>query len=142
MDYVPHRSHSHEHLVEQHPVKWNDYQEVFNDRADNEEAFSTFFSQTKITAFFPTESETAGRKQIYIVSKPIVDVVVRDMLFDDEDRAGDIAMKMFEPVFSESDSGHIVAYSITIYNGTQFRWIVGLLSAGSSLFTMEAQHVD
>lgn len=118
------------HMVEQHPRKWKEYIAVRDARGSDPGSFEAFFEQSKLEAFFFKKSDVNGALS-YSIDKDIVEVVIRDMLFDENELiAGDIAMKAFKPVTNEA--GEVLSYTIHIKNKPQFDHVCELLSASLS----------
>ena len=124
------------HMQQQHPERWKQYIEVRDNKASNPEAFSSFFEQTMLQAFWYKKADVDGKLH-YNIEKDIIEVIIRDMLFDEQEKdgdengsgllPGDLAMKAFKHV--KNEAGEVVSYMVTIENKAQFDHVCELVSA-------------
>ena len=128
------------HMQKEHPKKWKEYIEVRDARRLNPRPFTEFFEQRKLEAFFFKQADVKGNLT-YSIDKNIVEVIIRDMLFEqaagsaddavgDTPLPGDIAMRAFHEV--KNEAGEVESYTVTIKNSAQFNHVVELASAGLS----------
>lgn len=122
------------HMIEQHPAKWKKYITARDAKSSDPDAFESFFEQAKLEAFFFKQDDVEG-KLSYSIDKDIVEVVIKDMLFDDDDgdddsSARDNAIKAFKPV--KNEAGEVISYTVTVQKKAQFDHVLELVSASLS----------
>jgi len=126
------------HMAEQHPKKWKEYQDAYANRKQDHLTFANFFKQSVIPAYFEKQSVFDGGKLLINISKKIVEVAIKELLFDDDEEiAGDMAVNRFEPVFANTEDGmednsNIVSYRVVVKNRIQFDYVVALLAKNLS----------
>ena len=124
------------HLQQQHPMQWKRYKDVLLNETSEPEAVRTFFSQTRVEAFFEKRSQLVGNKRIFSLNKEIVEGIIKRLFVDSENElAGDRQMGSFQPMFEGNEDGMdrvISMYTVSIPNPTQFNYVVSLLAAGLS----------
>lgn len=134
------------HLQQQHPEKYRKYKECLENKNEDPEAFNHFFSQSRIESFFEKCCKINGGKRTITVRKEIVEVIVREMLFDETDvLAGDRAMAAFTAVYEDeknADTGaleqKVSCYTVSLNNQLQFDYVVSLIAAGLSFNQISA----
>lgn len=123
------------HMLEQHPTRWEQYQRLRQAKDEDPSALSTFFSQTVVEAYFEKRSVIDNGKLYLAISKDVVEVVIKEMLFDSSELlAGDIAMSAFVPITQEHADGstETVSYQVVVKNQVQFDYVVSLIACGLS----------
>jgi hypothetical protein len=123
------------HMRAQHANKYEEYLNVLKNKDDSPVAFKTFFTQTVVESFLEKQAMYTGGSQRFTISKDIVEVVIRDMMFDEEEvLSGDIAMKAFVPNFNLRDNGskQLIDYRVITHNRIQLDYVASLLAAGLS----------
>lgn len=107
------------------------------------EAYSSFFEQSKLSAFW-WKSSDIDEKLRYSIEQCIVEVSIGEMLFDEKKNYGDIkngegcddllpgdlAFKAFVPV--KNEAGEVESYMMTTKNKTQFDHVRELFAASMS----------
>ena len=76
-------------MKEQHPAKWKEYQDARANKNNNPQAFKNFFKQSSLEAFYKKQSVYNGGKIFISISKPIVEVIIKDMLLQHEAIVGE-----------------------------------------------------
>lgn len=123
--------HYRRHMETQHPERFNEYLE-----ASGEEK-AKFFDE--FTPASNTLHRYYGGAQVTLkkfVDKPIVDIIVGEMLFDPDEETSTLsrALSVFEDTLDSTENGNVVTsrYCISIKNRVQFGLVVDYLSVGSS----------
>jgi hypothetical protein len=123
-------------MREQHGKKYKEYIEALSNKTSDPETLQNFFSQSVIQAFYEKQEVHDGGKRYFTISKNIVDVIVREMLFDDDEESNAIetAMKKFVPNYKLNPDGskEVLNYQAIIKSSVQLDYVVRLLAAGLS----------
>lgn len=125
------------HMISQHPQRWKEYSEL---TAREKESF---FDSNAPVVHRNTINSHFGGSQVPVqlrVDKDIVDVIIGDMLFQEDDSNEEItkerALRIFEDVLdpSEDEAADVATagYRIHLRNPSQFYLIADYLSVGVS----------
>jgi hypothetical protein len=89
--------------LEKHLTKWSAYLKLQTKNTSEPEALKLILNQYRLDSFYEYRFAVEGKTKVIYLEKDIVDVVVRQMIFnpnnDDKRLARDRAMEMFKPVF-------------------------------------------
>ena len=123
--------HYRKHAETQHPERFNEYREA------SKEEKAKFFDN--FTPASNTLHRHYGGAQLTLkkfIDKPIVDIIVGEMLFDPDEETStlDRALSVFQDTLDPAENGNGVTsrYCISIKNRVQFGLVVDYLSVGSS----------
>lgn len=131
------------HMTSQHPLRWNEYSAL------NQTEKASYFDANAPVVHRNTIKSYFGGSQVPIqllVDKDIVDVIIGDMLFQDDDNNEEItkerALSIFEDVLDPSEGNRdgcddaadvsTTRYRIHLKNPAQFYLICDYLSVGAS----------
>lgn len=145
------------HHGEAHPKKWNEYLDFLqNNKVSNPRVLEEYFTQPTIKAFYQNRVAENGNKKYFSLSRPMVEVAIKEILFRDDDfededgddsnasdddettknrkkrLPGDIAMDVFIPEYEEKTSGvrTLAGYHVELRRQTEFDYVVRLLASG------------
>ena len=124
---LPFRPHLYgQHLEGQHPEKWKEYQLLSDDDKHG------FFSGTAVVNTLHSHFAGAGDQLYFEIDVPIVDTIIRKLLFDPdaEEETSDKALRVFVPMLAEDET--VTHYRVHIKNLKLFKLVVGQVALGSS----------
>ncbi|CAK9209291.1 unnamed protein product [Sphagnum troendelagicum] len=144
------------HMTSQHPLRWNEYSAL------NQTEKASYFDANAPVVHPNTIKSYFGGSQVPIqllVDKDIVDVIIGDMLFQDDDNNEEItkerALSIFEDILDPSEGNRdgcddaadvsTARYRIHLKNPAQVYLICDYLSVGASLeglTTIVAQQLE
>ena len=115
-----------QHLEGQHPAKWAEYQLLL----DTEKA--VFFAGPPAVNTLHAHFVGAGDHLFFDIDVPIVDIIIRKLLFDPdaEDETVDRALSVFVPMRGDDEA--VTHYRTHIKNLKLFKLVIGQVSLGSS----------
>jgi len=121
------------HLTQQHTSKWQEYCQLRSNEEKEEFLRAGLPArQTVLHGFVRTEQQVE-----FSISKPIIDVIIREMMFHPED-SGTTVQQRALALFS-AEATH---YTVTVQSPLRFRTAVKLLAGGASFsFTSYALDV-
>ncbi len=116
----------------QHPIKWKkDIEARDNKETDLLDAFEAFFEQSKLQTFYFKSQDV---KRFYSIGKDIIEVVVKELLIDDQEKLdGNIAMRAFKAKAVKDDSGEVISYTVAVKKKVQFNHVLDHVAADLSI---------
>jgi hypothetical protein len=125
-----------QHHEGQHPSRWTEYQGL------SDEAKANFFtSVTPVVNTLHSHFAGAGDQLFFDIDVPIVDVIIRQLLFDPavEDVTLERALSVFVPM-RPSDEQALTHYRVHVKNVKLFRLVIGQVGLGCS-FCMASRQI-
>ena len=121
-----------QHLEKQHPNEWTQYQMLSKSEKE------TFFENRQVLRnTLHAHMDVSTEQYVFLINRPIVDVVVGNLLFDPDDDDVEIsrekALDLFQIQDDDADDEDARdAYTVTIKTPQRFRVVVKFVSCGTS----------